>query len=138
MTAVIDASNHIAGRLATHVAKRLLEGEEIHIIHAENVVITGSEPSIVAETRANYLRGSVARGPYYPKRPDRILKRIIRGMVPYRKPRGRTAMKRLRVYVGVPRELKDEKPQTVDAAIMRSDSPYVLLGQVSKKLGSEF
>ena len=39
---VIDASDCIMGRLASSVAKTLLNGEEVHIVNAENAVISVS------------------------------------------------------------------------------------------------
>ena len=43
---VIDASECIMGRLASAVAKSLLNGEEIHIVNAENAVISGSKDMV--------------------------------------------------------------------------------------------
>ena len=40
---IIDASECIMGRLASSVAKTLLKGEEVHIVNAENAVISGSK-----------------------------------------------------------------------------------------------
>ncbi len=79
-------------------------------------------------------------GPYFPKRPDRILKRTIRGMLPYKRARGRDAMSRLKVYVGVPFELKGTETITIADADMRllSSSKYIELGEVSQKMGSKF
>jgi ribosomal protein L13 len=37
---VIDASGSIMGRLASSVAKSLLNGEEVHVINAEEAVIS--------------------------------------------------------------------------------------------------
>ncbi|RLI06236.1 50S ribosomal protein L13, partial [Candidatus Bathyarchaeota archaeon] len=38
---VIDASGLILGRMASIVAKRLLEGEQIEIVNAEKAVVSG-------------------------------------------------------------------------------------------------
>jgi large subunit ribosomal protein L13 len=79
-------------------------------------------------------------GPYFPKRPDRILKRTVRGMLPYKRPRGREAMANLKIYVGIPIELKDAELTTVDGANMTrlSSNKYVTIGDVSRKLGGKF
>jgi large subunit ribosomal protein L13 len=139
--AVIDANGLILGRLASTVAKRLLSGdEEIHIVNAEKAVISGSRASTLRDYRETRERGATEFGPYFPKRPDRILKRTIRGMLPYKRARGRDAMSRLKVYVGVPYEFKDADMTTIADADMKllSSSKYIELGEVSQKIGSKF
>jgi LSU ribosomal protein L13P len=137
---IIDADGLIMGRLASTVAKKLLAGEEIDIINAEKAVISGSKYTTLREYDETLRRGKPEFGPYFPKRPDRILKRTIRGMIPYKRARGKDAMGRLKVYVGVPMELKDkESIQIVEASMDRlSSNKYLRLGDVSTKLGAKF
>jgi len=138
---VIDAKGLILGRLASTVAKQLLSGDdEIHIVNAEKAVISGSRATTLKDYRETRERGATEFGPYFPKRPDRILKRTVRGMLPYKRTRGRDAMSRLKVYVGVPYELKGAELITIEEADMRrlSSSKYIELGEVSQKMGSKF
>jgi large subunit ribosomal protein L13 len=112
---VYDAEGMILGRFASHIAKLLIEnekagkGEDIFVVNAEKSVIVGAKDAIL--NRYLFLRdvGTARKGPFYPRMPDRILKRTIRGMIPYQTPRGRIAFKRLRVYIGIPREFADEQ-----------------------------
>jgi large subunit ribosomal protein L13 len=133
--AVVDATGHVLGRLSSHVAKRLLEGEEIVIVNAEKVVITGKRQAILGEYRKMREIGGQRGGPKFPRRPDLILRRTVRGMVPHRKPRGRTAMKRLRVYMGVPDEYEGEELETIDDARHRGAVTSLNLGEVCRELG---
>ena len=138
---VIDAKGLILGRLASTVAKQLLSGDEkIYIVNAEQAVVSGSKATTLKEYKDCRDRGSREFGPYFPKRPDRIMKRTIRGMLPYKRARGRDAMSRLRVYVGVPMELRDAEMITLEKADMNrlSSNKYVELGDVSLKLGGKF
>ncbi|MCQ1534578.1 50S ribosomal protein L13 [Methanosarcina sp. KYL-1] len=138
---VIDANGLILGRLASVVAKQLLSGDEnIFIVNAEKAVISGSRAATLKEYRETRVRGATEFGPYFPKRPERILKRTVRGMLPYKRARGKDAMSRLKVYVGIPAELKGADMITLDDADMRhlSSNRYVELGEVSQKLGSKF
>ena len=138
---VIDANGLIMGRLASTVAKQLLSGDdEIYIVNAEKAVISGSRATTLKDYRETRERGATEFGPYFPKRPDRILKRTVRGMLPYKRAKGRDAMSRLKVYVGVPSELKGAETITIADADMRllSSSKYIELGEVSQKLGSKF
>jgi large subunit ribosomal protein L13 len=133
--AVIDAKDQILGRLCTHVAKRLLNGEEITIVNAEMVRISGSRAQLLEHYRTRRARGKNFSGPKYPRAPDMILKRSVRGMLDYRKTSGMEAYRRLKVYVGVPRELKDiaaESPESSRKPVAKS----VYLGDISRELGS--
>jgi large subunit ribosomal protein L13 len=140
MAIVVDATGLVLGRLASVTANRLLAGEEIYIINAEKVLITGSPDNIYDKYLARRHRGTKERGPYYPRRPEMILLRTVRGMLPYKLKRGRNAMSRLRVYIGVPRELKDRQFEQPEAARMRESNTinFIELGDLSKRLGSNF
>ncbi|SFM59670.1 50S ribosomal protein L13 [Methanolobus profundi] len=137
---IIDAEGLIMGRLASTVAQKLLAGEQIDIINAEKAVISGSKATTLREYDETLKRGKPEFGPYFPKRPDRILKRTVRGMLPYKRARGRDAMSRLKVYVGVPMEFQDKESIKIEEANMDrlSSNKYLRLGDVSKKLGAKF
>lgn len=134
MAIVIDASGAIMGRLASHVAKRLLEGEEIVIVNAEKAVISGSRDAILAEYRNRRERGTQRFGPFYPRVPHLIVKRAVRGMIPYQMPRGRAAYRRLRVEIGVP--AKYAKMTIVKPEGVVKDLQGMTIAQLSKDLGA--
>ena len=130
---VVDAKDCILGRVASQVAERALDGERVAVVNAEHAVITGREEQIKEKFRDRRSHGS-DRGPYYPKRPDRIFKRSIRGMLPYKRPRGREAFENVRVYVGNP---YDEAERLDDTSLDRlSNIKFVSLGDVSESLGA--
>ncbi|TGC11453.1 50S ribosomal protein L13 [Methanolobus halotolerans] len=137
---IIDADGLIMGRLASTVAKRLLAGEQIDIVNADKAVISGSRLSTLREYDEILNIGNREFGPYFPRRPERILKRTVRGMLPYKRSRGKDAMSRLKVYIGVPSEFNDKEIISVKEADMNrlSSNKYITLGQVSAKLGSKF
>ncbi|MFQ6068568.1 MAG: 50S ribosomal protein L13 [Candidatus Bathyarchaeia archaeon] len=133
---VVDANNLILGRMATVVAKRLLQGESVVILNAEKAVISGKRLSRVKETKKKLEIGHPRKGPYFPKRPDRFVKRAIRGMLPRRKPKGKEAYKRLRVFIGVPQEFKDKHTQTIsEARAEKLKCPYLTVGELVKEIG---
>lgn len=137
---VVDATGLVMGRLASVTAKSLLAGEEVNIVNAERALITGGKNSIFADYGHSRERGHKERGPYFPRRPEMILKRTVRGMLPYKMRRGRDAFSRLRIYVGIPRELKGMPLEQPAAAKMRSESNnrYIELGTLSRRLGANF
>lgn len=108
---IIDGKNAVLGRLASYVAKQLLKGEEIVIVNCEDVIITGSKKDIKESFEEKRRKvGSGQKGPKYPRTKDRIVKRVIRGMLPnHRKGRGKQAYKRVKCYVGVPKQFQDSK-----------------------------
>ena len=135
---VIDASECIMGRLASSVAKSLLNGEEIHIVNAENAVISGSKDMVFGEYVSKRNLNHPRKGPYYPRMPHMMLKRAVRGMIPYQKPKGREAFKRLKVDIGTPKALEKEKIETLEKAKMNNYTKYIKLGDISKTLGAKF
>ncbi len=135
---VIDAENLIMGRLASHVAKMLLSGDEVAIVNAEKVVISGSKKRILKDYYQKRDVGGPRKGPHFPRMPDRILKRTVRGMIPYKKTTGKEALKRLKVYIGVPSEFEGETLNTITRASAEGKVKFMLLGDVSRQLGAKF
>ena len=136
--AVVDASGRVTGRFASALAKRLLLGETIAVVNAEKAILTGGRAWIFGEFRHRRDIGSSRKGPYYPARPDRILHRAIRGMLPYQRPRGRAALRRLRVYVGVPDALRNQPAERTEATARLMASQYATLAEISRRLGAKF
>ncbi|MCD6530382.1 50S ribosomal protein L13 [Candidatus Bathyarchaeota archaeon] len=133
---VIDASGAILGRLASTVAKRLLSGERIVIVNAEKAVLSGKRLSLIREMKEFLQIGHPGKGPYHPRRPDRILRRAVRGMLPRRKPKGVEAYRRLRVYLGVPKEYEGVEFEVIsEAKVDKLRCPYVTLGELARDIG---
>ena len=135
---IIDGKGLILGRLASSVAKKLLNEKdmEIVIVNAERVVISGSKERIFKDYKQKKDRGSREKGPFYPKMPDRIVKRTIRGMLPYKQAKGREALSRVKVYLGIPDEYEMMAQKKVEnAGAERLSRKYVTVGEVSEKLG---
>jgi len=133
---VIDATGLILGRMASVVAKRLLMGERIAIVNAEKAVISGKRKAVIRRYKERLQIGHYRKGPYWPRRPDRIVWRTIRGMLPRYKEKGKKALRRLRVFIGVPEELKDVEAQTIPEA--RADKlrcPYITVGELAREIG---
>lgn len=132
---IIDAEGAILGRLASVIAKRLLNGEEITVINADKILLTGSVADNYKQYYSAYNKGKAIRGPEYPRMPDRILRRTVRGMLPVKTNRGRTALRRLSAYIGSPKELASETPERI--AIASPGRRYVKLAEISKLLGAK-
>ncbi len=136
---VVDATDHIAGRLASNVAKLLLKGNRVSIINCENIMLSGNRSNIIKEYRDFLEISSIIHpehGPYHPRRPDTIITRMIRGMLPRKKPSGWAAHKRLRAYIGSPKGLKGiERIQFEKAKITKSAANYTTMANLGETIG---
>ena len=135
---IIDANNLILGRLGTFVAKKALLGEKIDIVNCENCVVTGNRKNIFEEYDRSLHRGAPATGPFTYRRPDRFVKRTIRGMLPFKRARGREAFKNIKCHIGVPEELKNEKPVRVESAgSERLGADYLKVKEICRAIGGK-
>lgn len=140
MVTIIDGDGLLMGRLASIVAHRALSGEEIAIVNTEKAVVSGSRSRVLKNYQQKRQRGSREGGPFFPRRPDDILKRTIRGMIPYKRERGVAAMKRIKTYVGVPDEFIDAPKETIERIHKSrlSRPTFVTLGGISTFLGAKY
>ncbi|MHA1952704.1 MAG: 50S ribosomal protein L13 [Candidatus Heimdallarchaeaceae archaeon] len=137
----VDAENAILGRLCSEVAKFLLEGNSVNIVNCEKAIISGKKHSILGEYRDMqkiHTHTNPRRGPFHPKRPDRIVRRTVRGMLPWKKSKGKAAYHRLMTFIGVPEEFKGAeiiKPRFADAD--KLNCKKVTVGELCKEFGWE-
>lgn len=135
---IIDASGLILGRLATHVAKLALQNEEVAVINCEKAVISGDRKKVIKKFLERRSKGDPFHGPFYPKQPDRIVKRAIRGMLPYKKQRAREALKRVKCYIGAPAQLEGDVVQVPNASKEKLiKTKTVSIGEISQLLGAK-
>ncbi len=136
---IIDASNLILGRVASFAAKRALQGEEVIVFNAENAVISGTKANIVEEAKRRLKTrtlGSQYKAPTHPRKPDTYVRRVIRGMLPRRKPKGSAALKRVRVYIGTPEEYRGKPTVKIpDADASKLRCSHITVGQLSEEIG---
>lgn len=131
----IDGNNLVLGRLATRVAKKLLEGEEVHIANCENIVILGTPLQIIENytiRRRLQHKGTPEHSPQWPNVPSLLVRRVIRGMLPWKSTRGKDAFRKLKVYSGNPKSLQ---LATIEDAKFKSDSRFISIGELCKQIG---
>jgi len=136
---VIDASNLILGRLASFAAKHALQGDEVVVFNAENAIISGTKTNIVEEAKRRLRTRTLAsqyKAPTHPRRPDMYVRRVIRGMLPRRKPKGSAALKRIRIYIGTPEEFRGKSTVRIpDADASKLRCSYITVGELSEEIG---
>lgn len=136
---VIDGTDLILGRLATKVAKAAIAGEQIVVVNCEEVVVTGKRDVVFAKYKKTANRTTMLKGPRIHRGADRLVRRTIRGMIPYKTAKGKEAFQRVMCYVGVPSEVSKEKIETFkDSNIHNTENmQFVKMKEVSKVLGAK-
>ena len=99
---IVNGGNAILGRMSSFVAKELLKGKSVDVINSDKVIISGDGKVFAKKIKEKRDMGSGGslKGPKYSRVEDRLLKRIIRGMLPRDRSKGREAFKRLKCHIG--------------------------------------
>jgi len=133
---LVNAEGQIVGRMCSKIAKLLLNGEEVIILNSEKAIFSGKRKSKIAEAHLFLEVGAPERGPFHYRRPDRFLRKTVRGMVPFKQPKGKTAYKRLKVFMGIPLEFKDmQMIQFEEASAAKLKGPHFTLGELATEIG---
>ena len=136
---IIDGNNLILGRLASFAAKKLLLGESVEVVNCEEAVITGTKETILTRFKEKMNRTHPFKGPFFIRSADGIVKRTIRGMLPFGQSRGREAFKRVMCYNSIPEEFKNRKLETIKEANLEKlpDRRYIRIKEICRYLGAK-
>ena len=138
---LIDASNHIMGRVASVAAKQALHGRKVVVVNAEKAIIAGQKHKTI-RAAMHRLRtgthGAQERAPMHPRRADTYFRRVIRGMLPWKKPRGKAAFRNVKVFIGMPEEYSSKQSERLpeaDASKLRCR--YITVGELCNAIGGD-
>lgn len=138
---IYNAEGIVLGRLAAVVAKQALLGEEVHIVNCEKIYISGKKEQTVARAQQQWNRkGYPLKSAKFSRLPDKMLRRKIRGMLPWKVSRGKEAFHRIRCHLGMPVGLANQKMEALSSKFSIHKLPtlkYITLGNVCKKLGGK-
>jgi len=139
---VVDGANHMMGRVASVIAKELLNGQKVVVVRTEELNMSGSiHRHKILYARFLTHRGNTkpSRGPNHYRAPSRILWRTIRGMIPHKTERGKAALDRLKVFEGCPHPFDKMKKQVIPAALrvlrLKPGRKFCRLGDLSSQVG---
>ena len=135
---VIDGSGAVLGRLSTEVAKRTLNGENVDVVNAREIIIIGKKNLVFQRYKKRFDLSCAVnpeRGMKFPRTPEGIVKRAVRGMVGHKTTRGRKAMKCLKIHRGIPESLSKSKAIKLKQAIKEPEKAYVTINEISRFLG---
>ncbi len=135
---VVDAKDAVLGRIGSYIAKNALQGKKVIVLNSEQIVINGSRQYIIEDfiTRRNWKnKANPEHSPKFPRVPHMLVKRLIRGMLPYKSSRGKEAYKRIKVYTGVPEEFSKVSSLRIEKALKKSGSKYIKILDICKYFG---
>jgi len=142
---VIDGKGHLLGRLASTIAKQLLNGQKVVVVRCEALNISGEFFRAKLKYHA-YLRKATrfnkTHGPFHFRAPSRILYKAIRGMIAHKTARGQAALERLKVFEGVPPPYDTQKrmvvPQALRVLRLKPGRKYCTVGRLSQEFGWKY
>merc|ERR1711909_73148 len=142
---VIDGRGHMLGRMASIVAKLILNGQKVVIVRCEEINISGN----FYRNKLKYLdflrkRCNVkpSRGAFHFRAPSKIFWRAVRGMTPHKTERGKDALKRLQTFEGVPPPYDKKKKMVIPSALkvlrLKAGRRYCSLGRLGHEVGWKY
>ena len=135
---IIDAKNLVLGRLASVAAKKALLGNNVDIVNCEQAVVSGSRENVFTKYKRKRNLGGPVKGPFISRRPELFVKRVIRGMLPYKQYKGRKAFEGVKCYIGIPEKFMNHKLETLEANLDNlSTSKYITVQELCRHLGSK-
>lgn len=139
---VIDGRGHLLGRLASKVAKELLNGQRIVVVRCELLLKSGSlfrNKLKHHEFLRKRKNTNPRRGPFHFSSPSRIFWRAVRGMLPHKTPKGAVALARLKVFDGIPFPFDQKRRMVVPEALkilrLQSHRKFCELGELAQLVG---
>jgi len=141
MKTIIDATDCAVGRMASAISERLLKGEKIAVVNVEKAIITGNKKFLIDRYTVRIqktAKGNPRKSPKFPRTAEAIFKRTVRGMLPRKNQRGMDALKNLKAFIGIPKEIEKEKIEHIQEAKVKEKKKFLYLGELSRLLGAKF
>ena len=142
---VIDCRGHLLGRLASIIAKQLLEGQSIVAVRTEGINISGKfirNKLIFLAFLRKRTSANPRHGHIHYRAPGKILWKTVRGMLPHKTPKGAAALGRLKVFEGIPPPYDKTKRVVVPDALrvlkLKPQRQYTVLGRLSHEVGWKY
>ena len=134
----IDATGLVLGRLSSWIAQRIMMGEDVVVVNAQDMIVSGKRKYLIEsylQRRSRATHTNPKRGPFFPRMPDRILRRTVRGMLPWKTRSGKSAFRRLSAYIEVPDNLTEQEFQSVPEAKRTMSNSYMTVGDLARSIG---
>jgi len=136
---IIDAKDKIIGRVASYAAKKALLGEKVYVVNCNYALFSGRKEWVIEDYKKKIDKGTYKKGPFYFRQPYKLVKRIIRGMLPHKKTKGKEALKRIRCYDNIPKELEGKEYEKIKkggvSKLKRAN--YIYIWELCKRLNEK-
>ena len=128
---IYDGKGTVFGRLASVIVKELLKGNSVDIINCEEIIVSGDKKLLAKKilTKREMGSGGSMKGPKYPRVADRLVKRMIRGMLPRDRMKGQNAFRKLKCYIGIG-ELKEDSLKNVIKLEHKKPMKYATIKEI--------
>src|SRR3989344_882991 len=107
--------------------------DKINRVTKPKAIISGSKEVVVEKYLWRDNLGEPFKVPFMPKIPMKFFKRVIRGMISYKKERGKLAYKRIKCYPGNPKNVKGITLENAKYTKLKKGS-YITVGELCKHL----
>lgn len=143
---VVDMKDHVVGRAAAVLAKQLLLGKRIVAVRVDEANLAGSEIRNKIKY-LNFLRKkkqtNPKKGPFHKRAPSDVFCRVVRGMLPFYTKRGKSALRRLVAYEGVPKNVarlgqRVVIPKAQRQARLMPERSFTVLGNMCQHIGWKY
>jgi len=138
---IVNAEGLVAGRLASKVAKAAINGEDVVIINAEKVVLVGKQTAIMPKFKQRVeasVKSNPHYGPKYDRIPSKMLRRMIKGMLPNKSRTAESLLKQISIYNLTTDKVDTTKAITMEDIKCNQKHDFMLLGDVAKALGGKW
>ena len=142
---MIDCKDHMVGRLASVVAKKMLLGQQVVLVRTEGACLSGG----LVRQRMKYMRFKTlrhltqpAKGPFHFRSPSKMMWRTIRGMIPHKTKKGMLALGRVKCYEGIPPPYDKVKrlvcPDALRVLRLQKGRRFCTLGELGTSVGWKY
>ena len=139
---IVDGHGHLCGRLASVLAKELLNGQRVVVVRCEKILRSGSlfrNKLAWKEKECKRINTNPRRGAKHWLSPSRMFWKVTRGMTPHKSPRGALAMSHLKVFEGVPFPYDHKKKMVMPEALrvlrLKSHRNFCSMGDIASAAG---
>lgn len=136
---IVDGRGHLLGRLASKIAKELLNGQRIVVVRCELLNKSGSlfRNKLKFKEFLNKTRNTnPRRGHVHYRAPSRIFWKSVRGMIKHKSTKGSAALSKLKVFDGIPYPYDHKRRMVVPEALkivrLRDNRKFCTLGELAK------
>ncbi len=138
---IVDASGIVAGRMASRIAKLLINGETVIVVNTEKALMVGNKESILEKFRTRVdgaVKSNPHYGPKYSRIPSQMFKRMVKGMLPKKSRTNERLLKQLKVYNSFPKQMEKEKVTHFDGVKYNEKQNHMTLENIAKLLGGKW